>query len=176
MLTPNEQLTISRATGLYFELISLDHYWTREAKAGRRDDGLETIVAEIERLLGELADLWSFLLPIFQSNEEQLRSSFAARSAGDQKEIAQLVERRGGDFAAAVIGAGEGLKGRLGEEREQLRAELERVVRGKDSDGDISVETLIDVTLAVLGAAELLGSVGEAVVDAVGDFLGSIFG
>jgi hypothetical protein len=197
VLNPSEHFEATRTMGLCFELVYLDDYWTRTASEGMVVDAesLKAIIDAMDQRFAELADSLDSFLAIARAHDERMRTVFDAvvvgsplpggggrfigppLAEGQRARIGEVIERRGGgDFAAATVSAAEDLGGRLDGEREQMRAEFERVASGSSSDGDMSVETLEDVVLIAAGASAVLGPEAGAVVLAAAGLWDLIFG
>lgn len=196
MLSAVEHRQATRTMGLCFELVYLDDYWTRAATEGAVTDasGLQAIIDAMDHGFGELAEGAESFIAIVKAHEERMRTLFEAAVAGSplpgggpipgpplaeeqRSRVSAVVERRGGgELATAVVSATEDLSGRLSGEREQLRAEFERVTRGSASDGDMSAEAREDVALIALGASILLGVEAGAVVAIAAGIIDFFFG
>lgn len=190
----DEYVDAAKTLGSITELVLLDRFWTHETKATSsggqgagdldRIESLETIVAELERLLVDVELRSRRIAAAASRRRSQLEENFKALT-GDQspftpaqrEKLVELVNNRSqGDVAAFADAAVADLAAQLEPERKLLKDELDRIKKGGRSNGDMSAdEERALAELAVLSSV-VFGPEAGVIVEAVGHLLDWLFG
>lgn len=186
-LGPREYQDVSRLVAAATEMVLLDRYWTQEARASsERDvdvDGLDSVVAQLERLLLEVDLAARPLVAASRGRGADLEESYRWLVSTDgpfderrRAKVEELVGDDSGDLTAFVGRAAAGHARQVDPERRALAGELDKLRRGRGSDGDMSPEEEQVLAEVAVAAALLAGPEAFVVVEAVGHLLDFLFG
>lgn len=198
----DEYQDLSHAVAVVTELVVLDDAWTREATASSgsatRDDSrvsqLGGVVDRLDQLYGEIGALGPRLAEIFRAREDLLRERYQALvadeapdrpraprtrslSADERGRVRAFVDERGqGDVVALATDAAYQLGQQSGTQRQNVRAEYDRIQGGGSSDGDMDPDFEFWVQAVSLAATLALGPEAGGVVELIGGIISWLVG